>query len=404
MRSVFLWVCSPLVLFFSISVAQDLDVDPNGFSGEADEASADTTVLVAPDPAIETAADSLPPVPVDSLVVFDSSNDAGGHIDLYWTISLDDALGSGKVIGYSVLRGDSASGHFVTLAILGPGTDRFIDSNAPIGSEFYYKIRTIDSQGRSSDSRVSGPVTSHGQWFDATKASVLGAVLVLAVFLLLTRSLTMEELWTLPAIRSVHELLERQHQGPLFYVPGTGGMAEMASLASLTLLDQVRSFPQVKDSGLKIYVGDPLVFAACSEVMEEEDNIELIYLCPDKTIFSVAFTGEILRERPGVNLMIGSTADETLLLSEAGSRGASVQVAGTDVVNQIPFLVATCDLTLIGEELYLTGPQFSVGGFRAAILLQDRLKVLVWILILLGIIGARLRWDWFISLFSTGVH
>ena len=228
---------------------------------------------------------------MDSLVVLDSPSDAGGHIDLYWTISLDDALGSGNVVGYEVLRGDSAMGHFVTLAVLGPGTDRFVDSNASIGRGFCYKIRTIDVHGRSSDSRVSGSVASSGQWFDATQASVLGAVLVLVVFLLLTRSLTMEELWTLPAIRSVHELLERRHQGPLFYVPGTGGMAEMSSLASLTLLDQVRSFPQVKDSGLKIYVADPLVFAACSEMIGEVDNIELIYVCPDKTMFSAAFYG-----------------------------------------------------------------------------------------------------------------
>ena len=70
--------------------------------------------------------------------------------------------------------------------------------------------------------------------------------------------------------------------------------------------------------------------------------------------------GMIAREKPGACFLLGSFFAESLLLAEAGNQAGAVQVAGTAMSHQLPFLVAACDHVLIGEEFfaasaYLTG-------------------------------------------------
>src|SRR2546428_13082890 len=60
----------------------------------------------------------------------------------------------------------------------------------------------------------------------------------------------------------------------------------------------------------------------------------------------------MLRERPATNFSLGAFFAESLVLAETGFQAGSIQIAGTDQPIQIPFFVAACDYTLIGEGLY----------------------------------------------------
>ena len=44
--------------------------------------------------------------------------------------------------------------------------------------------------------------------------------------------------------------------------------------------------------------------------------------------------------------------DESLILAETGNTIGAIQVAGTAMPAQLPFFVAACDYTLIGEEFF----------------------------------------------------
>lgn len=348
--------------------------------------------------------DTLPPMPVDSVIIVDAPNDAGGTLNLYWPLSLDDALGSGKVVGYEVHRADTMSGPFQAIAASGPGTDRFVDRRAFSDREYYYFVRTLGANGKTADSRVCGPARSTAQWIHKRTVAVLVAILVILLFLLLTRSFVVEEPWIVPAIRSSGEILHQPRGSRVVYIPGTGGIDNMATIASLTLLADVADGVSEDGPGLTVYAAHPLLFVAGEELLCGKSNVEILYLCPDRSTFGLAMTGEVLRDPPETMVLVGNTEDETLLLSEVGARVGAMQIAGTDSVGQIPFLIATCDLTLIGEELFLTGPQLSTESYRAAPLLHDRLKLLAWLLILLGIVAAKLRWGWYLALFITGTQ
>jgi hypothetical protein len=62
--------------------------------------------------------------------------------------------------------------------------------------------------------------------------------------------------------------------------------------------------------------------------------------------------GILRREKPAVNFFVGDFSAEALEIAEAGRSEAIAQFGGTSNVDQLPFFMATCDQTLIGEELY----------------------------------------------------
>ena len=67
----------------------------------------------------------------------------------------------------------------------------------------------------------------------------------------------------------------------------------------------------------------------------------------------------IARAKPAVCFMFGFFAGESLLLAESSYNVAEVTIAGTAVPSQIPFFVASCDTTLIGEEFFAASAMLS---------------------------------------------
>ncbi|HBC45494.1 MAG TPA: hypothetical protein DCZ43_00460, partial [candidate division Zixibacteria bacterium] len=74
--------------------------------------------------------------------------------------------------------------------------------------------------------------------------------------------------------------------------------------------------------------------------------------------------------------------------AETGNIAASIQIAGTDQIAQLPFFVAATDYTLIGEELYAASAYLSqepvqLGSLKA----QDYTKAVLMVIIILGAIA-----------------
>ena len=74
------------------------------------------------------------------------------------------------------------------------------------------------------------------------------------------------------------------------------------------------------------------------------------------------------------------------MLAETGNAAGSIQIAGTAEPEQIPFFIATCDYTLMGEELYAASAYLShepvlLGGLKG----QDLAKLIIATAILVGV-------------------
>ena len=89
----------------------------------------------------------------------------------------------------------------------------------------------------------------------------------------------------------------------------------------------------------------------------DADNVP--YLSNEQFAFTAGVNGIMLREKPAANLYLGSFYAESLILAETGFQTGAIQVAGTTELHQLPFFVAACDYTLIGEELFATSAYLS---------------------------------------------
>lgn len=133
---------------------------------------------------------------------------------------------------------------------------------------------------------------------------------------------------------------------------------------------------------------------------------EVFYVTTDQFPYAAAVNGIMLREKPATNFFLGKFYAESLILAETGFEAGAIQIAGTDEAMQIPFFVAACDYTLIGEELYAASAYLSRDPLRLGTLkAQDWAKAGVVILLILAIVFSSLfGTDFFIRILDVNVN
>lgn len=75
--------------------------------------------------------------------------------------------------------------------------------------------------------------------------------------------------------------------------------------------------------------------------------------------FAIASLGWMLEEQPAACFYFGHWEADALLFAETGQAVQAMQIAGTDALHQVPFFVASCDHTLIGEEFWAASAKIS---------------------------------------------
>ena len=99
----------------------------------------------------------------------------------------------------------------------------------------------------------------------------------------------------------------------------------------------------------------------------------------------------MVRDKPAACFYMGAFYAESLILAETGNSIGAIQIAGTAMPSQLPFFVAACDYTLIGEEFfaasaYLSGDAEQLGSLKG----QDIGKLIAAGLLILGCLFATL--------------
>lgn len=404
MQKTTLSIVLALLLLASVGYAQD-------------EAVADTAV--APDPV----------APPTNVRAFDTPYDNGHSITLTWDLSADDTgAKDSRVLGYRILRSESPDGPFVDRDVMIPagetehddkGVKESDDQNYfPRDSDFYYKIAAVSAEGES-ESEVIGPVRAIGQWFDPGRGPVLVAVILFTLFTVyfIRKAKQGADLYIRPlsGIDAVDEAIGRATEmgKPILYIMGLGTAADIATIASFTILGRVAKKVAEYQTSLIVPCYDPIVMTVAQETVKtgyydagrpdayNEDDV--FFLTNQQFAYVSGVNGIMVRQKPATNFYLGKFYAESLIMAETGYAINSIQIAGTDEVTQIPFFVVACDYTLIGEELYAASAYLG----REPVLLgtlkgQDYAKALVIICIILGTIAAIAGQDWFTELFRVG--
>lgn len=191
---------------------------------------------------------------------------------------------------------------------------------------------------------------------------------------------------------------------PILFVPGIQDVNEIDTVAGLTVLSTVAKFGAEYDTPIEVPVTRALVMTAAREAVQaaalaagrpdyySEDRI--YYVTDEQFGYVASVGGWMMREKPAACFYLGKFYAESLILAETGNAVSAIQIAGTAETAQLPFFVAACDYTLLGEELfaasaYLSGEPAQLGMLKG----QDLGKLAAVVLILVGICLAT--WDSF---------
>ncbi len=370
----------------------------------------------------------MPPSPVTNLTAEDIPDDHGHAIKLSWNKSADDGAGLMSVTGYVIMMGFAPDGEFASRDTIMVGATEYSDIGAleetdddyiPDHTDLYYKIRALTADPAVfADSEIIGPVQSSGQWFNVDRLPVL---LMVAVFLFFTLYFIQKarggnQLYVrrLAGIEAVDEAIGRATEmgKPILYVLGLGTAADIATIASYTILGRVAKKVAEYQTGLIVPCYDPIVMTVAQETVKtaymdagrpDAYNEDMVYFVTNQQFAYVAgVNGVMMRELPATNLYMGKFYAESLILAETGAVAGSIQISGTDEISQIPFFVVACDYTLIGEELYAASAYLGrepllLGSLKA----QDYAKAGVIILAIIGFISLLLDYHGFIEFFHV---
>lgn len=371
---------------------------------EADDSLTTADTLLTPPPGVT-------PVMAQNLRVKDTPNDAGGSITIYWDISLDDTEVGGKVKEYKILRSQSSDGSFEEIGSTPVERTSFVDNSAETGVDYYYMISTINYAKEnsrilwqvSSETDPVGPIASSAQWFNLNRLNIFIGIIILCgaiiYFIIAARGGRDFYIRKIAGIEEVENAVGRATEmgRSIYYVPGIHDMDDVQTLASMTILSKVSQIAAQNDTRIDVPVARSMVMVTAREIVKEsyskagrpdafqEDQVR--YLTDDQFGYAAAIDGLFVREKPATVFLIGAFFAESLIMAETGNSILAIQIAGTAQPAQLPFFVAACDYTLIGEEMFAASAYLSrepklLGSLKG----QDVGKAVFLLAILIGII------------------
>jgi len=232
-------------------------------------------------------------------------------------------------------------------------------------------------------------------WFFVVTVFVCGSVIAM---ILVARTGAPMWIRKISALDAIDEAVGRATEmgKSCLFVTGVQDLNEIETIAGITVLSRVAEKAAEYDATVVVPTSRSLVMTAARETSQaaylaagrpdayQEDRI--YYVTDDQFGFVAHLSGYMTREKPAACFYMGQFYAESLLLGETGNTIGAIQIAGTAQPAQLPFFVAACDYTLIGEEFfaasaYLSRDPDQLGSLKG----QDIGKLLVMSIIVIGV-------------------
>ena len=374
------------------------------------------TFLVLGTAPVSTQAQTPSPAPPTGLTAVDHRWDDGTRIDLAWSLSTDDAT----VESYIIRRRASSENTFTIVDLVAAGTSEYTVGGLDRSQSYVFQVAAVGAgTAVSQPAESTAPATPTMEWFDGTRGWFLLTLLMfcgsVVTYIVLARrgvALTVRKIAGLEAVDEAVGRATEMGRSVLF-VPGVQDMNELQTIAGLNVLARVATTAAEYDARIEVPTSKSLVMTAARETVEasylgagrpDGYNADSIYYVTDEQFGYVAYLqGMMVRDKPAACFYMGSFFAESLILAETGNGIGAIQIAGTAQPAQLPFFVAACDYTLIGEEFfaasaYLSGEPDQLGSLKG----QDVGKLIVGAGIVTGVMGITVAeitgWPWLVSM------
>lgn len=350
-----------------------------------------------------------PPRPPAGISAKDHPWDGGNRIDLTITLSPDDRPGSKAVAYYEVSVAGEYGGAYRVIGSVSPkkkdyarGEVHFEADKLERNEPYFFRVRAVGPDGaKSPPAETSKAVRPTRELFDSGRGwmglitvILCGSVMFYIYHARRGRDLKIRKIAGLEAVDEAVGRATEMGRSCLF-VPGILDMNDIQTIAGMSILSRVAQVAAEYGAKVEVPTCRSLVMTTARETVQaaflaagrpDAYNEDDIYYVTDEQFGYVAYlSGMMVREKPAACFYMGAFYAESLILAETGNAIGAIQVAGTAQPAQLPFFVAACDYTLIGEEFfaasaYLSGDPDQLGSLKG----QDVGKLIVGVLMVLG--------------------
>ncbi|MFQ3549328.1 MAG: DUF6754 domain-containing protein [Armatimonadota bacterium] len=206
----------------------------------------------------------------------------------------------------------------------------------------------------------------------------------------------------IPGLSALDEAVGRATEmgRPMLYSPGIRGI-DIVGLQSMAILSHVIRQAAKFGSKTIVPVADALLFTVAEEVTKDAYSAEGVpemfesqdvrFLSERQFSWASGVVGIQHREKVASCFYFGSFFAESLIVAENGQMVGAIQIAGTPSTTQIPFFLATCDYTIIGDEYFAASAYLSrEPTLLGSLVGQDYGKFLIVIIMFIGAIIATI--------------
>jgi SpoU rRNA methylase family enzyme len=274
-----------------------------------------------------------------------------------------------------------------------------------------FRVAFVGTDGERTAAVEAAPVVAKKNAF-LLKKTPLAIVCVIVsasvlAWILLARAGRSVKIRRIAALEAIDEAVGRATEmgRPVLFVPGIMDMNDIQTVAGVTILGRVAKTAAEYDARLEVPTARSMVMTSARETVqaahfaagrpETYDEASIRYITDEQFGYVAYVAGRMVREKPAACFYMGCFYAESLVLAENGNSIGAIQVAGTAEASQLPFFVAACDYTLIGEEFYaasayLSGERDQLGSIKG----QDVGKLLVAAVIVASVVLATLAAFW----------
>jgi len=345
--------------------------------------------------------------PPTTLIASDFRYDNGNAIELTWVPSIDDVPEVGRVSKYEIYRSSGGGPYDKIAEILAGGSPYYKDEKVSRDSSYTYYVVALGDGGMA-QSVVTAPITPQREWVNFSLAPLFVVALIIgaSVVIYISSAKKGKKLFVrkIAGLEAVDEAIGRATEmgRPILFIPGINDMDDVQTLAAITILGRVSRVIAKYDTQIRMPVSRSLVMTTARETIKasylaagrpdaySDDMVN--YVTDEQFGYVAAVDGIMVREKPATIFLLGAFFAESLILAETGNSVGAIQIAGTARPAQLPFFIAACDFTLIGEELfaasaYLSGEPKQLGSLKG----QDIGKGIAMVFIVVGVIAATLQ-------------
>lgn len=207
---------------------------------------------------------------------------------------------------------------------------------------------------------------------------------------------------SIPAFQSIKDFIgQASEKGQTLHLSmgtaGIGDSAAMETVAGLNVLDYMAERGVLTGSPPLVTVANPTLLPAAQDLLrhhyteggfpEAYDPDQVRFIAPDPVVYASGVSEMLERRDLATNIMVGSFGDEFLLIGETGAKLGHPQVAGGTSPVVLPFMYASAENLLMGEEIFAAGAYLSalpahIGSLKA----QDVVRLLFVALVIGGVI------------------